>query len=115
MQRCSKNVKTSHAATKALRLQERVVGATEHSLGLTKCVNLAVPGLFAHIKVLHQPIALSVEGADVLDQVQKLFSGGLLGVGVALQSCLRAGLVTILLRVLGRNDFGSRKDQQSVV
>merc|ERR1719329_817685 len=60
-----------------LSLHKGEVSTTQDGLGLLERINLPSAGLFAHIKVLEQPIALSMERSNVLMSGHQLLGRGL--------------------------------------
>mmetsp|Transcript_171735 Transcript_171735/g.550435 ORF Transcript_171735/g.550435 Transcript_171735/m.550435 type:complete len:219 (+) Transcript_171735:231-887(+) len=76
----------------AAPLQERVVGTAEHCLGLLQGVRLVGARLLTHFVVLNKPIALRVQGCNVLVCGHQLLRGGLLLAHAGLQGALHLRL-----------------------
>mmetsp|Transcript_10022 Transcript_10022/g.21066 ORF Transcript_10022/g.21066 Transcript_10022/m.21066 type:complete len:414 (-) Transcript_10022:1104-2345(-) len=78
-------------------LHKRIVRATEHGLRLLQRIGLPCPRLLTHIVVLDQPIALGVEGLNVLERARQLLPCGRLRLVVRLEVRLQGGLSGTLL------------------
>merc|ERR1740117_392264 len=90
---------------RALGLHEGEVCSAEDGLGLAESINLAGARLLADVKVLQQPIAVVVEGLDVLECGTQFLCGGGMVLCVLLEGGLHVSQSTLLvgkaLRVAG--------------
>mmetsp|Transcript_83085 Transcript_83085/g.222915 ORF Transcript_83085/g.222915 Transcript_83085/m.222915 type:complete len:245 (+) Transcript_83085:129-863(+) len=88
----------------AAHLQQRVVGAAQHSLGLSERVDLPTARLLPCIEILDEPIAFGMELGEVLVRChERLGRAGAVALGrlqVALQICLLGGLGRQRLRIV---------------
>eukprot|EP00446_Apocalathium_sp_SHHI-4_P003432 CAMPEP_0177178490 /NCGR_PEP_ID=MMETSP0367-20130122/14355_1 /TAXON_ID=447022 ORGANISM="Scrippsiella hangoei-like, Strain SHHI-4" /NCGR_SAMPLE_ID=MMETSP0367 /ASSEMBLY_ACC=CAM_ASM_000362 /LENGTH=111 /DNA_ID=CAMNT_0018625149 /DNA_START=69 /DNA_END=400 /DNA_ORIENTATION=+ len=73
-------------------LEQREVGTAENGLRLAKGIDLVSAGLLAHLEVLEEPVALGMEGRDILPQDHELLAGGGLVALALLKLCLHVGL-----------------------
>merc|ERR1719476_341477 len=87
----------SLAATEVAGLQQGEVGTAQDGLRLAERIDLASAGLLAHIVVLQQPVAFTVQGSDVLDGGRKLLGAASLGISVGLESLLGVSLGSLLV------------------
>merc|ERR1719313_386079 len=85
-------------AAEGTPLQQGVVSAAEHVLGLLQSVDLTGAGLLTHVEVLQQPITFGGERRNVLQRCHELLRGGGLGVLRGLQVRLEGGLGGLLCR-----------------
>mmetsp|Transcript_6639 Transcript_6639/g.19009 ORF Transcript_6639/g.19009 Transcript_6639/m.19009 type:complete len:234 (-) Transcript_6639:12-713(-) len=79
-------------------LQQGVVSTAEHSLGTAQRVDLVRASSFAGLEILQQPVALGMQGRDVLLGRHQLADSGLVRVTVSLQIGLQIGRGTDLFR-----------------
>mmetsp|Transcript_99548 Transcript_99548/g.319499 ORF Transcript_99548/g.319499 Transcript_99548/m.319499 type:complete len:403 (-) Transcript_99548:1079-2287(-) len=79
-------------------LQQGVVSTAEHSLGAAQRVDLVCASGLAGLEILQQPVALGVQGCNVLLRRHQLVDRSLVVATVGLQVGLQIGFGTGLLR-----------------